>query len=135
MFKGIVALEGGTAAQGTGACGAVAASVFLVSYVTDIGTRELTEDPDKTGVAHQNAIKGVISKFMKEYGTIVCRDIRFKRTGRIYSFLRTDTVHEMKQFMKEHTDICGIKDVTSNHPVITGSGWGAGAVCDLKGIE
>ncbi len=143
IFKGLYALTGGTAAQSIGTCGAVVAGTFLVSYVSDLGTKDLTksipeltkEDRDKILVPITNAMQGITDKFMKQYGSILCNDIRFKRTGRVYSFIRQDTFDEMSQYMQNHLDECGTDDVTSDHPSTMGSGWAVEAICALKGIE
>ena len=143
ISKGIYALTGGTAGQSTGTCGAVAAGTFLVSYVSDLGTKDLTkeipeltkEDLDKALVPFANAEQGITDKYMEQYGSIVCEAIRFKRNGRVFSFRRPDTWDEMTQYMRDHPKECGSADVTSDHPSIMGVGWAVEAICALKGID
>lgn len=143
ISKGIYALTGGTAGQSIGTCGAVAAGTFLVSYVSDLGTKDLTkeipeltkEDLDKVFVPFTNAEKYITDKYMEQYGSIVCKDIRFKRNGRVFSLRRPDTWDEMTQYMRDHPKECGSADVTSDHPAIAGAGWAVEAICALKGID
>lgn len=143
IFKGMLALTGGTAGQGIGTCGAAVAGTFLISYVSDLGSKDLTkeiqeltqEDRDKVFVPFMNAIGGITDKFMEQYGSIVCSDIRFKRTGRVFSFTRADTFDEMTQFMIDHPKECGSADVTSDHPAIMSVGWTVETICALKGID
>ncbi len=143
ISKGIYALTGGTAGQSIGTCGAVVAGTFLVSYVSDLGTSDLTkeipeltqEDLDRVLVPFANAEQHITNKYMEQYGSIVCQDIRFKRNGRIYSLRRPDTWNEMTQFMMNHPKECGSADVTSDHPAVMGAGWAVEAICDLKGID
>jgi len=143
IFKGMLALTGGTAGQSIGTCGAVVAGTFLVSYVSDLGSKDLTkeiqdltkEDRDKLLVPFMNAMLGITDKFKEQYGSIICSDIRFKRVGRVYSFAMPDTFDEMIQFMINHPKECGSADVTSDHPAIMGAGWTAEAICALKGID
>lgn len=143
ISKGIFGLTGGTAAQSIGTCGAVSAGTFLVSYVSDLGTKDLTkelpeltkEDLEKVFVPMDNAEKYITDKYMEQYGSIICGDIRFKRTGRVYSFRRPDTWAEMIQYTRDHPKECGARDVTSDHPSVTGAGWAAEAICAIKGID
>ena len=143
IFKGLYALTGGTAAQSIGTCGSVVAGTFLVSYVSDLGTQDLTkgmaelteEDKNKILLPIMNAMQGITDKFMQQYGSILCNEIRFKRTGRVYSFIRPDTFDEMVQYMKTHPEDCGSDDVTSDHPSTMGAGWAVEAICALKGID
>ncbi len=143
IFKGMYALTGGTAGQSIGTCGAVVAGTFLVSYVSGLGTKDLTkgigdlteEDKAKVLGPIMNAMEGITNKFMQAYGSIICRDIRFKRTGRVYSFIMPDTFDEIVQYMKTHPKECGSGDPTSDHPSTMGVGWAVEAICDLKGID
>ena len=86
IFKGMFALTAGTAGQSIGTCGGAVVGTFLVSYVSDLGSKDLTkeiqdlteEDRDKAFVPFMNAMGGITDKFMEKYGSIVCSDVRFK---------------------------------------------------------
>ena len=98
--------------------------------------QELTkEDLDKVFVPFTNAMQGITEKYMEQYGSIVCQDIRFKRNGRVFSLWWPDTFDEMTQYMRNHPKECGSADVTSDHPSIMGVGWAVEAICTLKGID
>jgi len=130
VFKGMVGLQGGTGGTSYGTCGAVIGPGFLISMVSGIGTKELLEDKYKGANSCTNVIKGVTSKFVKEFGSINCRDICFRRWGRVLDFCRPDTMREFVEKAKERPE-CQDTRCT----IAIGAGWGAEQICDMIGIK
>jgi len=130
IFKGMVGLQGGTGGTSLGTCGAVIAPSFLVSMASGIGTKEQLEDKYKGSVSCANVINGVTSRFIKEFGSIVCRDICFRRWGRVLDFCRSDTMREFLAKSKERPECQDTRCTIS-----IGAGWGAEQICDMMGIK
>lgn len=130
MFKGMVGLQGGTGGTSYGTCGAVIGPSFVISMVSGVGTKELLEDKYKGAYSCTNVIKGVISKFVKEFGSITCLDICFRRWGIVFDFCRPDTMRESEERAKDRPE-CQDTRCT----IAIGAGWGAEQLCDMMGIK
>ena len=130
IFKGMVGLQGGTGGEGIGTCGAVSGPSFIVSYLSDIGTNELHNNIYSGSKSCMNVIKGITSQWLKQFGSIVCNDICMKRWHRALSFKSPES---MREFIKLAADRPECQDTRCT--VAIGAGIGAGAVCDILGIE
>jgi len=130
IFKAMVGLAGGTGTTGLGTCGAVLGPSFLVSLVSGIGTKEQLEDKYKCLASCTNVNNGVTSKFIKEFGSIVCRDICFRRWGRVLDFCRPDTMQEFLARTKEYPECQDTRCTIS-----MGAGWGVEKICAMMKIE
>nr|MBC8458661.1 C_GCAxxG_C_C family protein [Deltaproteobacteria bacterium] len=133
VFRALVGMEGGTAAEGYGTCGACLSPCFIISYFTGVGPKDLMENRGNAAKACINAKKFVTNNFLKEYGSICCREIRYSRTGIIYNITKPDGVRRMLEFEKNYPEICGF--CTTNHPISKGAAWAVEGICDMKGIK
>jgi len=130
VFKGMVGLQGGTGGTGSGTCGAVTGPSFCVSMVANIGPKEQLENRYAGSASCANVINGVTSKFVKEFGSINCRDICFRRWGRVLDFCRPDT---MREFLEKAKDRPECQDTRCT--IAFGAGCGAEQICDIMKIE
>jgi C_GCAxxG_C_C family probable redox protein len=85
IFKAATALAGGGCATGDGSCGAYVGSLMILSSL--IG-RERDKFDDPTNMAPDSRTYKLARKFrdkyIKEYGSVICRDIQTKVLGRPY---------------------------------------------------
>lgn len=130
VFKGMVGLQGGTGGTSYGTCGAVIGPSFCVSMVSGIGPKEQLENKYAGSVSCANVINGVTSKFVKDFGSINCRDICFRRWGRVLDFCRPDT---MREFLEKAKDRPECQDTRCT--IAFGAGCGAEQICDIMKIE
>ena len=131
ILRGMLSLSGGTAREGFGTCGAVIGACFMIAYVSGIGTREMLEDVNNRAVPINHA-QEVTEKCTKEWGSICCNDMRYRRAGRAYSLKDPNSWADMEKFMETASEICGHGTVNSVPAIV--SGWAAEKICDLKGI-
>ena len=131
ILRGMLSLSGGTAREGIGTCGAVTSACFVISYISGIGTKEMLEDVDNRSIPILKA-QAVTEKCIKEWGSICCNDMRYRRAGRTYNFKDPNSWAAMEEFMKTASEICG--HGTINSVPATVSGWAAEAICDMQGI-
>ena len=129
IFTGFVALQGGTAGTSQGTCGAVIGSSFAVSLATGVGRKEILQNKFAGATPCMNAIDGVTSKFVKEFGSIRCIDICFNRFGKALSFTKPET---MREFLKDaETRPSCETDCT----IALGAAWATEKILDMKGIK
>jgi len=134
ISRGTLGLTGGTAAEGFGTCGAIIGACFVVSYVSGIGWKELGEDVKNSSIPLRNCKIYVTDKCTKQFGSIRCLEIRYRRTGFAYSFTDRVAFSEALKFaFKTHPERCGMG--TINTPMSMAAGWGAEGVCDVMKIE
>jgi C_GCAxxG_C_C family probable redox protein len=83
-FKAIDALAGGLGRSGNGTCGALSGGVAAISRI--YGRKDF-HDPDASGRELCMVLaKRLHDRFVEEYGSIICKDIRKKIMGRSYNF-------------------------------------------------
>lgn len=85
IFKAVTALAGGGCATGDGSCGAYVGSLMILSSLLG---RERDKFDDPTNMAPDSRTYKLARKFrdkyIKEYGSVICRDIQTKVLGRPY---------------------------------------------------
>ena len=133
ISKGVAVLEGGTAGEGFGTCGACISACFIIAYVSGVETKEIFEHPHHRHHVAKNAIKYITSKFMKEWASICCIDIRYRRGGRAYSFTNPDSMEEARRFKIANPELCGA--ATTHSVPAMAVGWAIEGVCDIMGIK
>lgn len=119
------------AREGMGTCGAVISACFVIAYVSGIGTKEMLENVDNRSIPILKA-QSVTEKCIKEWGSICCNDMRYRRAGRAYNFRDQRAWTDMEEFMETAAEICGHGTINSVPAII--SGLAAEAICDMKGI-
>jgi len=110
----MVGLQGGTGGTSYGTCGAVIGPSFCVSMVSGIGPKEQLENKYAGSVSCANVINCVTSKFVKDFGSINCRDICFSRweSARYLEFSYSRTKKQVRR-LKE----IGGKAMVSSQPM------------------
>jgi len=89
IFKAATALAGGGARATDGSCGSYSGGILFIGSV--IGReRDNFEDKEKVRIKTHNLAKKLHDKFIKEYGSVICRDIQTKIMGRSYYFIDPD---------------------------------------------
>ena len=89
IFKAATALAGGGARATDGSCGSYSGGILFIGSV--IGReRDNFEDKEKVRVKTHDLAKKLHDKFIKEYGSVICRDIQTKIMGRSYYFIDPD---------------------------------------------
>jgi len=89
IFKAATALAGGGARATDGSCGSYSGGILFLGSV--IGReRDNFEDKEKVRVKTHDLAKKLHDKFIKEYGSVICRDIQTKIMGRSYYFIDPD---------------------------------------------
>ncbi len=86
IFKSVIGLTGGCGNTHVGTCGAMIGSAFAISLAMGIGREEEENDGgEHTWLTSFKVKEGAADKFIEEYGSIVCREIMFKRWGMAYN--------------------------------------------------
>jgi hypothetical protein len=140
LTQGMIGLHGGVAMTGVGTCGAIIASVFLISYVVGVTTEELSKNGNLNYAASVPAVEYVIDRFENDYGAIDCLRMRYNRVQRALDLTDPDARILEMTFALYEKDKCGMtasgfergRDQT---PPVRGARWAAEAICDLLVVE
>ena len=83
IFKAATGLTGGCGLTTDGACGAYVGAIMIISYI--IG-REKNNFADAEGIRYKTyeLSRQLRDKYLKEYGTVICRDVQTRVMGRPY---------------------------------------------------
>ncbi|MFP4268214.1 MAG: C-GCAxxG-C-C family protein [Spirochaetaceae bacterium] len=94
VCKAATGLSGGMGSQGDGCCGAYSGSILMIGYILG---RERSDLEDAEGIRHttNKIVRDLHSRFIQEYGTVICHGIQRKIFGRPYYLLDED---EQKKF-------------------------------------
>ena len=111
VFKAATGFAGGVGLSGVGICGAVAGGVMVLSHILG-RERSNFSDPDRIRFKSFDISNMLVEKFLEEFGTVICRDIHFRKFGRPY-YLR-----DPDEFQKFHD--AGAHDVKC--PEVVGRG-------------
>lgn len=93
VFKAATGFAGGFGRSGIGICGVLTAGVLMISYIFG-RSRENFRDPERKRAKVYELIMKLIHKFLNEYGSIYCRDIQKKITGKSYNLWDTREYEE-----------------------------------------
>lgn len=104
VFKAGTGLAGGGGLTGIGVCGGYVGGVMVISQLLG-RERSNFEDPEGIRFKCSELIRRFIRQYIRELGSIVCRDIQFIRFGRPYYIADTD---DFEKFEKAggHIDKC-----------------------------
>jgi C_GCAxxG_C_C family probable redox protein len=103
IFKAIDAFAGGLGRSENGTCGALSGGVAAISRV--YGRKDF-HDPDDSGRELCMVLaKRLHDRFVEEYGSIICKDIRKKIMGRPYNLWNSKSREEFNA-AGGHTEKC-----------------------------
>ena len=104
VFKAATGLGGGCGLTGIGVCGAYSGGVMVLSQLLG-RERSNFGDPERIRFRSFDLANQLVDEFIREFGTIICRDIHLKKFGRFY-YLRDP--EEFKKFDEAggHDDKC-----------------------------
>jgi C_GCAxxG_C_C family probable redox protein len=129
LFKAATGFAGGVALMGDGCCGAYLGGVLLIG---DRIGREKSDFADAARVRFRThaLAREYHDLFIKQYGSVTCRDIQMKLFGRSYFLLDKDDYIKFDQ-AGGHSDIC---------PKVVGdaAGWVVGLLAKeglLQGVR
>jgi len=114
LFKAATGLAGGTGLTGDSGCGAYTGAVLVLSSLLG---RERNNFSDLEGIrfkTHQ-LVRKFRERFIKEYGSVICRDIQNKILGRYYY------LPDPQEYEKFHN--AGAHDVHCPEVVGKGARW------------
>jgi hypothetical protein len=140
LTQAMIGLHGGVAMTGIGTCGAVVASVFLISYVVGVTTEELAKNGNLNYAASVPAVEYIIDRFEEDYGAIDCLRIRYNRVQRALDLMDPDARILEMTFALYEKEKCGMtapyfeggRDQTAP---VRGARWAVEAICDLLAME
>jgi C_GCAxxG_C_C family probable redox protein len=116
------ALAGGTALSTEGTCGALVGGLLAISSIVGRTYEDFSKGDSKRRVFLYS--KKLYDKFVKEYGSPVCKDVHKKLFGRSFKLLDPKEYQEFEK-AGAHIDKC---------PSVSGNvaRWAAEIILDLK---
>ncbi len=136
MTQAMMGLHGGIAMTGVGTCGAVTASVFIISAVVGVPLAELKKNGNLNYAPSIPAVEYVIDRFEEDYGAIDCLRVRYNRVQRALDLMDPDArILEMTFSMLE-PEKCGMvasefENGRDQTPPVRGARYACEAICDL----
>lgn len=96
VFKAATGLAAGGGAATDGSCGAYSGGIMVLSYLLG---RERENFKDSTGITQRNfkLIRKLHDEFIREYGSVVCRNIQTKIFGRPYYLADADEFEKFEE--------------------------------------
>jgi len=104
VFKAATGLAGGGGLTGIGLCGGYAGGVMVLSQLLG-RERSIFDDPERVRFRSFDLAKQLADEFIREFGTIICRDIQIKKFGRPY-YLRDPEDFNKFEEAGGHDDKC-----------------------------
>jgi C_GCAxxG_C_C family probable redox protein len=104
VFKAGTGLAGGGGLTGIGVCGGYAGGVMVISQLLG---RERSNFDDPEGVRYQTGalVRKFLEHYIRELGSIICRDIQLIRFGRPYYIADMDDFEKFEE-AGGHVDKC-----------------------------
>ena len=104
VFKAATGLAGGGGLTGIGVCGGYVGGVMIISQLLG-RERSNFEDPERIRFKSFELVRRFLQQYIRELGSIICRDIQLIRFGRPYYIADTD---DYEKFEEEggHVDKC-----------------------------
>ena len=121
-IKAADAMAGGTALSTEGTCGALAGGLLAISSIVGRTYKDFSEGKRRRRVFQY--AKKFYDRFVKEYGSPVCKDIHKKLFGRTFNLLDTKDYQEFDK-AGAHKDKC--TSVSGN-----AARWAAEIILKLK---
>ncbi len=104
VFKAATGLAGGGGLTGIGVCGGYVGGVMIISQLLG-RERSNFEDPERIRFKSFELVRRFLQQYIRELGSIICRDIQLIRFGRPYYIADMD---DFEKFEAEggHVDKC-----------------------------
>jgi len=104
VFKAATGLAGGGGLTGTGICGGYAGGVMVLSQLVG---RERSNFADPEGIRYKTLelTRKFLDAYVRELGSIICRDIQLIRFGRPY-YIADASDYEKFEAAGAHVDKC-----------------------------
>ncbi|MDH7516959.1 MAG: C-GCAxxG-C-C family protein [Candidatus Thermoplasmatota archaeon] len=102
-IKAVDALAGGTALSTNGTCGALIGGLAAISSIVGRDYKSFSTGDRKRRVFQYS--KKLYDKFVKEYGSPVCKDVHIKLFGRTFNLLDPKDYEEFEK-AGAHVDKC-----------------------------
>ena len=104
IFKALSGYAGGGGIVGDAGCGAYVGGILILSLLLG-RERDNFADPEGIRFKSYELARNLHASFMKEYGSVICRDIQTKLMGRPYYLADQD---DMEKFDRAggHTTVC-----------------------------
>ena len=102
-IKAADALAGGSALSTQGTCGALVGGLMAISTIVGRTYKDFSAGERRRRVFYYS--KKLYDKFIKEYDSIVCKDIHKKLFGRTFNLLDKEEYAEFEK-MGAHVDKC-----------------------------
>ena len=84
IFNSLAGVSGGHANMGTGNCGALTGAVAAISLASNVSRAMQLTDKENRWIAFDNVSKTIVTKFKNEFHGLTCRDVTWKRNGKIW---------------------------------------------------
>jgi hypothetical protein len=103
LVKAASTNAGGTAMQVVGTCGGLVGGIMVLDYFfgrpfEHMSDKELIQDPNINDLfIAQPIAKSLVTKYIKEYGTITCANIQFQLYGRFFYFDDPDEFRKLEE--------------------------------------
>ena len=104
VFKASTGLAGGVGGLCNAGCGAYIAGAMFLSWLDGRERKNFADPLGKDSVA-MGLVGKLHHRFIKEYGTVICRDIHMKLFGRYY-YLQDDDEWAKFEADGGHTEVC-----------------------------
>jgi len=104
VFKAVTGCSGGGGSLCDSGCGAYVGGITLLSTLCG-RERNNFEDPDKIRAKTSELARMLHARFVKEYGTVICRDIHMKLFGR-YFYMADPEEAEKFDAAGAHSTVC-----------------------------
>ncbi len=109
VFKAGTGLAAGGGLTGIGVCGGYVGGVMVLSQLCGRERMKL-EDPERIRFESYDLAKKLIDEFIREFGTIICRDIQTLKFGRPYYIKDPEDFNKFEKAGGHHdkcTDVVG----------------------------
>jgi len=104
VFKAASGLSGGCGVLGDGMCGGYNGAAMVLSFFYG-RRRSRFDDDDENKKSANRMIKTLHDRFIKEYGSVICRGVQTKIFGRSFNLRDKEEVRVFEE-AGAHTDKC-----------------------------
>ena len=104
IFKGVTGCSGGGGSLCDSGCGAYVGGIVLLSTLWG-RERDNFADPDKVRSRTSELARKLHSKFIEEYGTVICRDMHMNLFGRFFYMADPDEAEKFDA-AGAHSTVC-----------------------------
>jgi hypothetical protein len=140
ITQGMIGLHGGMGMTGVGTCGAVTASMFIISYVVGVSTEELAKDGNLNYACSLPGVESVVDRFEEDYGAIDCLRVRYNRVQRALDLTDPDARILELTFSMLEPEKCGMpagkfENGRDQTPPVRGARYACETICELLAME